>query len=368
MEPYYVGVDVHSRHSVFVIEDREGRVIAQGDTPTTAAGFERLRTVYRLPPGTRVALETGAVAFFAARELARRGLTPVVVDAHEVRLKAHRPLQKSDRRDAFELCEGLRRDTYRAIVHVPPAAVLRLREILARRRHFVRLQSAQVCAVKALLRGAGLGRLSRSLGSDVGWAKVLAALAEHPDLRLHVAQHRTVWRCAGEQVTGLDRELAQAQRPFADPLRRLQTIPGVGPIVAATAIAVFSDITRFPDAKHAASYAGIVPATYQSGDRDAHGRITKRGAAELRAMLCQAAHHASHHHHPLHPYFAQLCARRGYKLAVIAVGHRLCRIMFAMWRDGRDFDVRLLAVEHGPFERKVVRLYRRKPPTARVRK
>jgi len=85
-------------------------------------------------------------------------------------------------------------------------------------------------------------------------------------------------------------------------------------------------------------------------------------------MLCQAAHHASHHHHPLHSYFAQLCARRGYKPAVIAVGHRLCRIMFAMWRDGRDFDVRLLAVEHGPFERKVVRLYRRKPPTARVRK
>ena len=87
-----------------------------------------------------------AVAFFAARELATQGLTPAVVDAHEVRLKAHRPLQKSDRRDAFELCEGLRRGSYRAIVHVPPAAVLRLRATLARRRHFVRLQSAQVCA------------------------------------------------------------------------------------------------------------------------------------------------------------------------------------------------------------------------------
>jgi hypothetical protein len=127
-------------------------------------------------------------------------------------------------------------------------------------------------------------------------------------------------------------------------------------VVAATALAVFSDITRFPDAKHAASYAGIVPATYQSGDRDAHGRITKRGAAELRAMLCQAAHHARHADHPLHPYFAPLCTRRGYKLAVTAVAHRLCRIMFAMLRDGRDFDVNRLAVERGPFERKIVRL------------
>jgi transposase len=364
MTQYCVGLDVHSRQSAFVIEDAEGRVIAQGEVPTTPAGFEHLRATYHLPPGTPVALETGTVAFFAARELAAKGLTPVVVDAHEVRLKAHRPLQKSDRRDAFELCEGLRRGSYRAIVHVPPAAVLRRRETLARRRHFVRLQSAQVCAVKALLRGAGVGRLSRSLGSEVGWAKVLAALGEHPELRAHVAQHRALWRCAGEQVARLERELAQQQRAsFADPLRRLETIPGVGPVVASTAIAVFSDVTRFPDAKHAASYAGIVPATYQSGDRDAHGRITKRGAAELRAMLCEAAPHASRPDHPLHPYFAPLCTRRGYKLAVIAVGHRLCRIMFAMLRDGRDFDRNQLAVERGPFERTVVRRYRRKPPT-----
>jgi hypothetical protein len=60
-------------------------------------------------------------------------------------------------------------------------------------------------------------------------------------------------------------------------------------------------------------------------------------------MPCQAAHHASHPNPPLHPYFAQLCARRGYKLTVIAVAHRLCRIMYAMWRDGRDFDVGRLA-------------------------
>jgi transposase len=38
---------------------------------------------------------------------------------------------------------------------------------------------------------------------------------------------------------------------FAEPLERLQTVPGVGPIVAATAVAVFSDIHRFPTAKHA---------------------------------------------------------------------------------------------------------------------
>src|SRR5881628_2873799 len=232
MEQYYVGLDVHSRQSTFVIEDAAGRVTAQGEVPTTPAGLAHLRAAHRLPPETPVALETGTVAFFVARQLAAIGLASQVIDAHEVRLKAHRPTQKSDRRDAFELCEGLRRGIYRAIVHVPRAAVLRLRETLARRRHFVRLQTAQISAVKALLRGAGLGRLSRSLGSEVGWAKVLAALGEYPELRAHVAQHRALWRCAGEQVATLDGELAQQQRAwFADPLRRLETIPGVGPVV-----------------------------------------------------------------------------------------------------------------------------------------
>jgi len=364
MDQYYVGLDVHSRQSTFVIQDAEGQVVAQGTVPTTRAAFARLRATHHLPLGTPVALETGTVAFFAAQQLAAVGLAPVVVDAHEVRLKAHRPFQKSDRRDAVELCEGLRRGSYRTLVHVPPAPVQRLRATLARRRHCVRLQSAQVTTTKALLRGAGLGHLSRSLGSEVGWTKVLAALAEHPEMAAAIAPHRALWRCAREQVLALEAALAPQQVPFAEPLRRLQTIPGVGPIVATTAVAVFSDIGRFPDAKRAASYAGLVPATYQSGARDAHGRITKRGAAELRAMLVEAAHHASRPTHPLHPYFAPLCARRGYKLAVVAVAHRLCRIMYAMLRDGRDFDVAKLAVERGPFVRRVVRLYRRTPARA----
>jgi transposase len=103
-----------------------------------------------------------------------------------------------------------------------------------------------------------------------------------------------------------------------------------------------------------------MPSTYQSGEDEAHGRITKRGSAELRAMLCEAAHHAGRPDHPLHPYFARLCARRGYKTAIIAVAHRLYRIIFAMLRHPRDFDVAKMGFERGPFEHKIVRAYRLK--------
>ena len=81
-------------------------------------------------------------------------------------------------------------------------------------------------------------------------------------------------------------------------------------------------------------------------------------------MLCEAAHHARRPSNPLQPYFSSLCVRRGYKMAVVAVAHRLCRILYSMLRHGTDFDVTKLAVEQGHFERTTVHLYRRKSRVA----
>jgi len=360
----YVGLDVHSNFCVFVVQDEEGEVLGRGDVPTTPAGLQQLRDDHSLPPGTGVALETGTTAFHVARQLKALGLEPVVVDAHEVRLKAHRPTQKSDRRDAFELCEGLRRGIYRCIVHVPDETIGALRETLSRRRHFVRAAAAEIHAAKRLLRAVGLPRLAPRLNTEKEWNGLFSRLPEHTGIRRHLERHRALWKCGRQQVVEIEKDLKELQQPFEEKLKRLQAVPGVGPVVAMTVVAVFSDVERFPSAKHAASYIGLVPSTHQSGDRDAHGRITKRGSSELRTLLCEAAQHANRVTNPLNPYFNTLCARRGYKSAVVAIAHRLCRILFAMLRHETEFNIEKLGVEIGPFETKKVRLYRRKQTPA----
>ncbi|MEK7247630.1 MAG: IS110 family transposase, partial [Chloroflexota bacterium] len=311
----YVGLDAHSKRCVYVIQDEHGKVVGEGSVPTTTEGLLLMRARYELPAGTRVALESGTMAFFVARRLARLGLDPLVVDAHEVRQKALRPNQKSDRRDALELCEGLRRGSYRSVVHVPPEPIERLRETLGRRRHFVRLKTMQVNATKRLLRAAGFPMPVRSLGTASAWDKLLAGVAIDPSLHAFCLPHRAVWRCAHEQIITLEESLDEQQEPLQPDFDRLQTVPGVGRIVALTVLAVFSDVTRFPTAKHAASYAGLVASTYDSGERVQHGHITRRGSSELRSMLCEAAHHAGNPTNPFNPYFSSLCARRGYKMA-----------------------------------------------------
>jgi transposase len=352
---------------VYVIQNEHGKIVGEGSVPTTIEGLHLLRSRYELPAGTRVALESGTMAFFVARRLSQIELEPLVVDAHEVRSKALRPNQKSDRRDAVELCEGLRRGTYQTRVHVPSEPIERLRETLGRRRHFVRVKTMQVNAAKRLLRATGLQTLGRSLQADSGWEKLLAAVMVNPSLHAFFTAHRAVWRCAHEQVVALEGSLREQQQPFQRDMDRLQTVPGVGPIVALTVLAVFSDVRRFPTAKHAASYAGLVASTFDSGDRVQHGHITRRGSNELRSMLCEAAHHAWRRSSPFYPVFASLCVRRGYKMAVIAVAHRLCRILYAMLRHGTEFDLTKLGIEQGHFERTTVHRYRRKSTAASVR-
>jgi transposase len=135
--------------------------------------------------------------------------------------------------------------------------------------------------------------------------------------------------------------------------------------VAPTAIAIFADVHRFASAKHVASYAGLVSSTYQSGACDRHGHITKRGAAELRTMLCEAAHHARRLSHPLNPSFTNLCARRGYKIAIVAIAHRLCRLLYALLRDGAEFQPARLDIEEGPFTQTITRRFRLTPRNRR---
>jgi hypothetical protein len=76
-----------------------------------------------------------------------------------------------------------------------------------------------------------------------------------------------------------------------------------------------------------------------------------KGSAELRAMLFEAAHQAARANHPLNPYFRKVCPKHGYRMAVVAVAHRLCRILYSMLKNRTNFDVGKLGVEKGPFRR-----------------
>jgi len=219
-----------------------------------------------------------------------------------------------------------------------------------------------------MLRSAGLCELSRQhLGTLRAWQRLLQALAPHPQVGSFVELHYRAWQSAEEQKAACEKSLEEQQALFGEDLERLRAVPGVGGIVALTAIAVFSDATRFPSTKHAASYAGLVPQTYQSGEPNRQGHITRTGSPELRAMLVQAAHTARRQGSPLNPFLRTLTLRVGTRRAVIAVAHRLCRVLYAMLRDKASFDASKLKAHEPRTRAQAARIYRLKSQAAKSR-
>lgn len=368
MEKLYIGMDVHSKTIFNVVQNGEGEVIMEKPIPTTEENIKTFLTEVgngTMPAGTEIAFESGQQATWLSQVLNSLGMMPIVIDAREVRAKARRIGQKTDRRDAFEICDGWRRKIYGSIVYVPEEKIQKLRNILMRRRHYVNICTGEVNAAKYLMRANGMSTTGIILKKEIGWKDMFESVGQE-NFAGYTMMHHDVWKMSAEKVKELEIELKGALLPFKDIVETLMSAPCVGVLTAATYIAIIGTPERFPDSSHVISYAGLATSTYDTGETERHGHITKRGSSELRSMLCEAAQHARNPRNPLNPYFMRVCGKHGYKRAVIAVAHRLARILYQMWKRMERFDVGKLNLEHGEYQKVRKAYYRIKAVNAQM--
>ncbi len=247
----------------------------------------------------RVVMEATGPSFEIARILAPHVAEVVVANAAEVRAISHARV-KSDRFDARTLAK-LGEAGMLAPVWVPPAEIGALRRRVARRAALVRQRTRAKNEVHASLSRCLLGKppvsdLFGKKGSD--W------LGER---ELPAEEQETVDGCL-RQIGFLEGEIAAIDRRLAEwaieseETKRLMTIPGVGLGAAVALIAAIGEISRFGSARELVGYLGLDPTVRQSGD-DAprHGRISKRGNAQARSVLVEAAWVAIRTPGPLRP-------------------------------------------------------------------
>lgn len=118
-------------------------------------------------------------------------------------------------------------------------------------------------------------------------------------------------------------------------------VPGVGRKVAETIIAELgTDMSRFPRAAHAASWARLSPGQNESAGKRRSSRIGK-GNRYLRSALVQAAHAAVKVKDSfLYAFYTRLAARRGRKKALVAVAHKLLVIVYTLLKTGEQYQER----------------------------
>lgn len=158
--------------------------------------------------------------------------------------------------------------------------------------------------------------------------------------------HRFLLKMLLEQVEFVEKQIEQLTTrigavlpsPFVEAVGRLQTVPGIDRRAAEGIVAELgADLKTFGSAGHLASWAGICPGNHESAGKRRSGRTTK-GNVWLRVLLVQCAWAASRSKGTyLQAMFRRLAARRGTKRALVAVGHRLLEILYAVLKKGQSY-------------------------------
>ena len=144
-----------------------------------------------------------------------------------------------------------------------------------------------------------------------------------------------------EQLVAIDKQVVELKKRD-ERVRRLQSAPAIGAVTSAAFMALIDDVGRFPRAHAVECYVGLVPSEWSSSEKRLQGRITKAGDTRVRWLLVEAGWTIMRSRsllcQPLRSWAEGVAARRGRKVAAVALARRLAGILYAMLRDGTDYD------------------------------
>src|ERR1700687_2614906 len=319
-----IGCDFHSGFQQIAIFDNLTGEIQERKLlhPGEAAEF------YRSQGGpVRVGMEAGTPCQGFPRLVAECGHELWVGDAARIRAAEVRK-QKTDRRDAELILDLMRHGRFPRI-WVPSEEERDVRQLLMDRHHRMRRRTQVKNQLQSLALNQGMQK-GRTLWSRAG----MQQLRELPMME-HAARRRdqllrTVVELDG-QIAELD-GLVRRQAEGREEARRLMTHPGVGPQTALAMVLTLGDVGRFENAGKVASYLGLIPGEYSSGNKQRLGHISKQGSSLMRFLWVEAGQTAVRGDEPLRRAYARLAAKKNRAVAKVMVARRLAVRLYWMLR------------------------------------
>ena len=296
-----------------------------------------LEVFAKLPPA-RIGIEACGSAHYWGRELSALGHEVRLIPAAYVKPFVRR--NKTDARDAAAICTALGRPDMRFVAVKSEAqqaarGLERSRDLLVRQHtqlmNSVRGQLAEFGVIAAQGR-RGFAELAAATAA--GTAMVPASVIEM--LRLLVQQIDRL----GLAIGVLEQRIVKAAR--ADPaMRRLATIPGVGPLSAHAIVTAIGKGNQFARARDFAAWCGLTRRVDQSADKRRERGISRQGDGGVRKLLVLGAS-ALLRHRRASPERATewqrgILARRPVKVAVVAQAAKNARIAWAMLQSGQSY-------------------------------
>lgn len=320
----YAGIDLH--RNKWVITVRTIDVVLK--TFVTNADKEiLLKSFQHHWPGAKIkaVYEAGCFGYHLADFLNDNGVETIIVAPHTIPM-APGQFVKTDiidsRKLAFELAKGSLKGIYlRSTDDLFDRSVVRKRQQLIKRRVQIHNQ------IKGDLKFYGID--GESFLTKY-WSR--RTLADLKRLSVGTEPFRAVFKMFVEeyefirtQVRAIDKILLGmiGSDKYKRPMETLLTIPGIGRLTAITLLVELGDIKRFSSAEKFASYLGLTPAEYSSGDAIRKGSLTGMGHRRLRALLVESAWTAIKKDPVLLEKFQRLSVGKSRTQAIVAVAKSL---------------------------------------------
>ncbi len=340
MQIAVLGIDLGKNSCSVVGLDGTGRVVLKRRLHRDGV----VKLAAGLPPCV-MAMEACCGAHHLGRTLREQGHGVRLMSPEYVRpyVKA----QKNDERDAEAIAEAASRPTMR-FVELKSEAQLDMQSLHRARDRLVGERTALINQLRALLLERGIivaqGRRKLELRLEALLAEDQVSLS--PRTRLLIEDVRTEWRALDRRILAFDEEFALQARTD-ETAKLLTTIPGIGPLNATALVAAIGNAQTFRRGRDLAAWLGLVPKQMTTGGKPKLLGISKRGNVYLRKMLIHGARAAlptlSKSGTPLGGWLRGLLARAHVNTAVVALAAKLARIICAVLRSGRGFEMKAAA-------------------------
>ena len=332
--PLYGGIDLHANNSVVVLLNEQDQVIYQhrfaNHLPEILEGFALHQADIQ-----GIVVESTYNWYWLVDGLMEAGYR--VHLANPTAIQQYSGLKYTDDHSDARWLAHLLRLGVLPEGYIYPKAERAVRDVLRKRAHLVRQQTANVLSLQNIIvRNTGVRLSAKRIHALT--LEEIERLLPVPEHVLAVTSSVVVVHCLAQQIKTLEK-MVQQRLKHTSAYAQLQTVDGIGPILAQTIVLETGDMRRFPTVGNYASYCRCVGSTkISNGKRKGQGNI-KNGNPYLEWAYMEAAQFAIRFSPTVQRFYQRKQAKSHLMIARKAVAHKLARACYYIMRDLVPFDV-----------------------------
>jgi len=332
---HYCGIDLHAKAMYVCILDQHGTKLFHKNLPTTPDAFLRAIAPYR--EDLVVGVECIFTWYWLADLCQQEGITFVL--GHALYMKAiHGGKAKNDKIDAYKIAVLLRGGMVPQ-AYVYPAEMRATRDLLRRRCHLVRKRAELLAHIHNTNSQYNLPEIEKRLAYKANREGV----ADHfpdPSVRKTIEVDVSLINHYDQLLSEVELYITcSAKAHDVQTFARLQSVPGIGQILALVLLYEIQDIARFPRVQDFVSYCRLVKCAKESNGKRLGTSGKKIGNVHLRWAFAEAAVLFIRQSQPGKAYFTTLERKHGKAKALTVLAHKLGRAVYYMLTREQVFDL-----------------------------